>query len=41
MIEELRVSLFAQKLGTAYPVSIPRIHKAMDALEDASARLVR
>ena len=33
MIEELRVSLFAQKLGTAYPVSVPRIHKAMDVLD--------
>jgi len=33
MIEELRVSLFAQKLGTAYPISVPRIHKAMDALD--------
>ena len=25
MIEELRVSLFAQQLGTAYPVSVKRI----------------
>jgi ATP-dependent helicase HrpA len=33
MIEELRVSLFAQKLGTAQTVSVPRIHKAMDALD--------
>jgi ATP-dependent helicase HrpA len=32
MIEELRVSLFAQPLGTAYPVSDRRIHKAMDQL---------
>ncbi|MBA8924905.1 ATP-dependent helicase HrpA [Kutzneria viridogrisea] len=30
MIEELRVSYFAQTLGTAYPVSEKRIHKAMD-----------
>ena len=30
MIEELRVSLFAQQLGTAHPVSPKRIHKAMD-----------
>jgi ATP-dependent helicase HrpA len=30
MIEELRVSYFAQQLGTAYPVSEKRIHKAMD-----------
>jgi ATP-dependent helicase HrpA len=33
MIEELRVSLFAQTLGTAYPVSEKRIYKAMDRLE--------
>jgi len=33
MIEELRVSLFAQKLGTAHPVSVARIHKAMDAID--------
>ncbi|GAA4619634.1 ATP-dependent RNA helicase HrpA [Saccharopolyspora hordei] len=32
MIEELRVSLFAQTLGTAYPVSVKRIHRAMDKL---------
>jgi ATP-dependent helicase HrpA len=32
MIEELRVSLFAQSLGTAYPVSDKRIFKAMDQL---------
>jgi ATP-dependent helicase HrpA len=34
MIEEFRVSLFAQKLGTAYPISIRRIHAAMDAVEE-------
>ncbi|HEY5247995.1 MAG TPA: DUF3418 domain-containing protein, partial [Dermatophilaceae bacterium] len=34
MIEELRVSLFAQTLGTAHPVSEKRIYKAMDELED-------
>jgi ATP-dependent helicase HrpA len=34
MLEELRVSLFAQSLGTAYPVSEKRIYKAMDALPD-------
>ncbi|HEX8095587.1 DUF3418 domain-containing protein, partial [Jatrophihabitans sp.] len=39
MIEELRVSLFAQKLGTAYPVSVPRIHSAMDALEESANSL--
>jgi ATP-dependent helicase HrpA len=33
MIEELRVSLFAQTLGTAHPVSEKRIYKAMDLLE--------
>ncbi|MFC3962065.1 ATP-dependent RNA helicase HrpA [Nocardia jiangsuensis] len=29
MIEELRVSLFAQKLGTPYPISAKRIEKAI------------
>ena len=33
MIEELRVSLFAQRLGTAYPVSVKRVQKAIDAVE--------
>jgi ATP-dependent helicase HrpA len=33
MIEELRVSLFAQTLGTARPVSEKRIYKAMDQVE--------
>ncbi|WP_460599345.1 ATP-dependent RNA helicase HrpA [Flexivirga lutea] len=37
-IEELRVSLFAQRLGTPRPVSPQRIFKAMDAVEDAAAR---
>ena len=32
MIEELRVSLFAQKLGTARPISVRRICKAADKL---------
>ena len=32
MIEELRVSLFAQSLRTAYPISEKRIYKAMDAI---------
>ncbi len=32
MIEELRVSLFAQGLGTAYPISEKRIYKAMDGI---------
>jgi ATP-dependent helicase HrpA len=31
MIEELRVSLFAQQLGTAHPVSVQRIQRAMSA----------
>ncbi|MBK7723048.1 MAG: DUF3418 domain-containing protein [Austwickia sp.] len=33
MVQELRISLFAQPLGTAYPVSAKRIYKAMDALD--------
>jgi ATP-dependent helicase HrpA len=33
MIEELRVSYFAQHLGTRYPVSEKRIYRAMDDLE--------
>jgi ATP-dependent helicase HrpA len=32
MIEELRVNLFAQVLGTAQPISDKRIYKAMDQL---------
>lgn len=32
MIEELRVSLFAQKLGTPYPISVKRIRKAIAAI---------
>ncbi len=32
MIEELRVSLWAQQLGTARPVSEQRIHRAIDAV---------
>ncbi|WP_250279375.1 ATP-dependent RNA helicase HrpA [Frankia sp. Cppng1_Ct_nod] len=32
MIEELRVSFFAQTLRTAYPVSVERIFRAMDQL---------
>ncbi|SCG76407.1 ATP-dependent RNA helicase HrpA [Micromonospora inositola] len=35
MIEELRVNVFAQGLGTPYPVSEQRIYRAMD---DAEAR---
>jgi ATP-dependent helicase HrpA len=30
MIEELRVSYFAQALGTKYPVSDVRIYRAID-----------
>ena len=32
MIEELRISYFAQTMRTAFPVSEKRIHKAMDAI---------
>lgn len=32
MIEELRVSLFAQSLGTAYPISVQRITRALAAV---------
>ncbi|QBS40177.1 ATP-dependent RNA helicase HrpA [Nocardia sp. CS682] len=32
MIEEFRISLFAQKLGTPYPVSAKRIEKAVAAI---------
>ena len=32
MLEEFRVSLWAQHLGTAYPVSDTRIRKVLDAL---------
>ncbi|HUR73188.1 MAG TPA: DUF3418 domain-containing protein, partial [Sporichthya sp.] len=35
MLEELRISLFAQTLGTAHPVSEKRILAAMDAAEAA------
>jgi ATP-dependent helicase HrpA len=33
MIEELRVSLFAQNLGTPYPISATRIYRAIDQLK--------
>ena len=32
MVEELRVGLFAQQLGTPRPVSEQRLYKAIDAL---------
>jgi ATP-dependent helicase HrpA len=32
MLEELRVSLWAQHLGTAHPVSDTRVRKALDAV---------
>jgi ATP-dependent helicase HrpA len=32
MIEELRVGLFAQNIGTPRPVSEQRVYKAIDAL---------
>ena len=31
MIEELRVSFFAQQLGTAYPISVKRIEQALNS----------
>nr|WP_245961445.1 ATP-dependent RNA helicase HrpA [Thalassotalea euphylliae] len=33
MIEELRVSLFAQNLGTAYPISVKRIENHLKSIE--------
>ncbi len=33
MIEELRVSTFAQELGTAIPISVKRIEKRMDKIQ--------
>jgi len=36
MIEELRVSLFAQTLGTRGPVSEQRITRALAQLRDAA-----
>ncbi|MFB7716962.1 ATP-dependent RNA helicase HrpA [Nocardia sp. NPDC056100] len=38
MIEELRVSLFAQQLGTPYAVSTKRIEKAIDAARRPPAK---
>jgi ATP-dependent helicase HrpA len=35
MVEELRVAVFAQALGTAYPVSEKRIRRALDELTEA------
>jgi hypothetical protein len=32
MIEELRISLFAQELRTPYAISTVRIYRALDAL---------
>jgi ATP-dependent helicase HrpA len=37
MIEELRVSLWAQQLGTPSPISVERIHRAIDALGDPAS----
>jgi ATP-dependent helicase HrpA len=37
MLEELRVSLFAQTLGTAGPVSEQRVRRALAALRGAAA----
>ena len=36
MLEEFRVSLFAQDLGTAYPVSAKRLSKAFNEMLDSS-----
>ena len=36
-VQELRVSLFAQPLGTAGPISPKRVYAAMDAVEDATS----
>jgi ATP-dependent helicase HrpA len=38
MIEELRISYFAQTLGTAYPVSEKRLYKAIDEIQDHKKR---
>ncbi|MDQ3827114.1 MAG: DUF3418 domain-containing protein, partial [Actinomycetota bacterium] len=38
MIEELRVSYFAQQLRTPYPVSDQRIYQAIDAARRGSPR---
>ncbi|MEU3019161.1 MULTISPECIES: ATP-dependent RNA helicase HrpA [unclassified Nocardiopsis] len=38
MLEEYRVSLFAQELRTAYPVSDKRIMKAVEAVREAGRR---
>jgi ATP-dependent helicase HrpA len=38
MIEELRVGLFAQQVGTPYPVSAKRIEKAITAVRSAPVR---
>jgi ATP-dependent helicase HrpA len=32
MLEELRVSLFAQELKTPYPISLKRLQKAWEGL---------
>jgi ATP-dependent helicase HrpA len=37
MLEEMRVSLFAQALGTAGPVSEVRVRRAVAALQRAPA----
>ena len=34
MVEELRVSVFAQQLKTPYPVSVKRVQKALHALSE-------
>jgi ATP-dependent helicase HrpA len=37
MLEELRVGLFAQQLGTARPISEQRVYKAIDKVLDQAA----
>ena len=34
MIEELRVNVYAQALGTAYPISEKRIRRVLDDLAE-------
>ena len=41
MVEELRVSLFAQSLGTAYPISEERIYRAVDDTRNELAASAR
>ena len=40
MIEELRVSLFAQQLGTAHPVSVKKVARQLEDVRRGTARAV-